>query len=169
MTTSVRIAWFKVYYPAAFYASYFTTKLSDFDGEVMVKGVEEITKRIKLINEKEDATKKEKDEVTVLQVALEMYARGLSFKRVDLKHSHFSKFKIYNGQILLPFQSLSGVGETVAKSISEEAKKGEFLSVEDLMKKTGATKAVIEALQEHGVLHGLAQSNQLSIMDMLDK
>ncbi|MCD1146985.1 PolC-type DNA polymerase III [Peptoniphilus sp. KCTC 25270] len=166
--TSVRIAWYKVYYPLAFYAAYFTTKLSDFNGAIMIKGLEGIQDRMKEIESLEkEPTKKEKDEYNVLQIALEMYSRGYEFAPIDLYESHYNRFKIYDDKVLLPFQSLQGVGEVVAKNLMEEAQKGEFLSVEDMVRRTSASKSVIEALEENGVLEKLPKNNQLSLMDII--
>ena len=39
---SYRVAYCKVYYPVEFYAAYFTTKVSDFDADVMLRGKQAI-------------------------------------------------------------------------------------------------------------------------------
>ena len=41
-----RIAYFKVHYPEAYYATYFTTKADDFDADLIVKGKEVINNKI---------------------------------------------------------------------------------------------------------------------------
>ena len=74
---SFRLAYCKVHYPEAFYATYFTTKAEDFDADLIVKGLPAIKARIQEIESLgNDATAKEKNMLTVLEVALEMYARG---------------------------------------------------------------------------------------------
>ena len=35
---AIRIAYFKVYYPKAYYATYFTVRADDFDADLVVKG-----------------------------------------------------------------------------------------------------------------------------------
>ena len=67
-----------------------------------------------------------------------------------------------DGKIRLPFASLSGVGESAAKSLQMARDEGEYISIDDLQIRSKVTKAVIETLEEAGVLKGLPQSNQIS-------
>ena len=60
---SFRMAWYKVYYPVEFYATYFSSTVANFDTEVILKGPDACIDRIKQINEMGDnATAKEKSE-----------------------------------------------------------------------------------------------------------
>lgn len=164
---SFRIAYFKVYYPEAFYATYFTIKAADFNGELIIQGKEAIKSRImELENLGNNITTKEKNLLTVLEVALEMYQRGLKFERVDLYKSHSNKFLIGENGILPPLMVLEGVGENAAKKIVEEREKGIFISIEDLVKRGKATKPVIEALTKHGCLQDMPESNQISLFSI---
>ncbi|MTI48033.1 PolC-type DNA polymerase III [Sporosalibacterium faouarense] len=164
---SFRIAYFKVHYPEAFYATYFTMKAVDFDAELITKGREAVSNKINELEEMgNNKTAKEKNLLTVLEVALEMYARGFNFKKVDLYESDSDKFLIKEDGILPPLKSLQGVGENAAKSIAEERINGKFLSIEDIQSRCKVTKTVIEALKEHGCLEGMSQSNQLSLFNI---
>ena len=95
-----------------------------------------------------------------------MYSRGLEFHKVDLHKSDSSIFKLEDGKLRPPLRSLQGVGENAAKYIVEARDMGEFLSIEDLKKKSKATKTVIEALLVHGCLEGLPEDNQLSLFSL---
>lgn len=161
---SFRIAYFKVHYPLAFYSTYFSIKVDDFDADLICKGKEGVVNKIDELRELGNgATQKEKDLLTVLEVAYEMYCRGFSFKKVDLYESNSDKFLIKDNCILPPFRALQGVGENAARKIAEERKNGEFLSVEDIRLRTKVTKTVIETLVNHGCLNNLPKSNQLSL------
>ena len=46
VTMAYRIAWFKVYYPWAFYAAHLTTKIDDFNWNVVKEGISGILSRI---------------------------------------------------------------------------------------------------------------------------
>ncbi len=164
---SYRIAYFKVYHPKAFYASYFTTKANDFDAQLILCGNEAVEKRI---NELEslgnDITAKERNLLSILEVVREMYARGFVFHNVDLYKSHSDRFLVDDEGILPPLKSLEGVGENAARKIMEEREISKFLSIEDLVERTKVTKTVIEALKEHGCLEELPESNQLSLFSI---
>ena len=114
----------------------------------------------------DEASKKEQDEGSLLRVALEMLARGYTFEPIHLGISHYDRFGIYEGKVIIPISSLPGIGKTIAKEIYDEYKKGPFLSVEDMIKRTGASKTVIEALTQHGALNGVPKDNQLSMLDL---
>jgi len=161
---SFRIAYFKVHYPLAFYSTYFTTKVDDFDADLICKGKKTVFNKISELNQRSnDLTQKEKDLLTVLEVAYEAYCRNINFLKVDLYKSDSDSFKIVNNCILPPFRALQGVGENAAKNIVAERNRERFISVEDIRLRTKVTKNVIETLQNHGCLEGLPQENQLSL------
>ena len=163
---AVRIAWFKVHRPLAFYATYFTVRADDFDVAVMTAGREAILKKIDEIEAKGNAASaKEKSFLTVLEVALEMVARGYRFLPIDLYKSHATHFLIDEEARGLrpPFAAIPGIGETAARNLYEAAQHGEFLSLEDLQSRARASRAVIDVLMELGCLDGLPETNQLSL------
>jgi DNA polymerase-3 subunit alpha (Gram-positive type) len=167
VTMSFKIAYFKVHFPLAFYATYFTTKVEDFDANLITKGESSILNQIKLLEEKgNDKTAKEKNLITVLEVAYEMYKRGYEFAKVDLYKSDHRKFLLSDNVILPPLMSLQGVGANAALSIKTEREKGEFISVEDMIKRAKVSKTVIEVLEKHGALKNLDRTNQISIFNV---
>lgn len=162
---SFRLAYCKVHYPEAFYATYFTTKAEDFDADLIVKGLGAIKSKIREIEELgNEATTKEKNMLTVLEVALEMYARGIKIIPVDIYKSDAKNFQVVGGKTLLPpMIALQGVGENAAINIQNERDNGEFISKEDLRKRTKISKTVIETLTNHGSLENMSDKNQLSL------
>lgn len=80
---AVRIAYFKVHYPLYFYATYFTVRADDFDLTSMVNGKEAVKATMKEVNDKGmEASTKEKNLLTVLEIANEMLARGFHFQKL---------------------------------------------------------------------------------------
>ncbi|WP_352417849.1 PolC-type DNA polymerase III [Proteiniborus sp.] len=164
---SFRIAYFKVHYPMAFYATYFTSKAIDFDAELVLKGKDAVKSKIhELESMGNNKTAKEKNLLIVLEVVLEMYARGLEFERVDLYKSDSDKFLVGKRGLIPPLKSLEGVGENAARSIVEERRKSDFISLEDLTNRCKISKTVLEALEVHGCLEGIPESNQLTIFNI---
>ena len=162
---SYRLAYCKVHYPEAFYATYFTTKAEDFDANLIVKGIDKIKERIDYIESLgNSATAKEKNTLTVLEVALEMYARKIKILPVDIYKSDAKKFKVVGEKTLLPpMIALEGMGENASINVQIEREKGEFISKEDLRKRTKVSKTVIQILTEHGALDNMSDENQLSL------
>lgn len=164
---SFRIAYFKVFYPEAFYATYFTTKAADFDADLIIRGLDHIKASIKDIEMKGfDATTKEKNLLTVLEVALEMYARGYKIDRVDLYKSDSDVFKLGDNGLLPPLKCLDGLGGNAAKNIVVEREKSKFISKEDLIKRAGVSRPTIEVLTNHGCLDDLPDSNQMNLFNL---
>ncbi len=163
---AVRIAYFKVHYPIYFYAAYFSIRARDFELETMVRGADALRTRMKEIHEKgNDAPPKEKNLLTVLHVALEMYERGYSFQRVDLYRSSASEFIVDGNTLIPPFDAVEGLGTNAAINIVNVREDGEFLSKEDLRERSKISKTVLEFLDQHGCLEGMAEQNQLSLFD----
>ncbi|KGR92041.1 DNA polymerase III PolC [Ureibacillus massiliensis 4400831 = CIP 108448 = CCUG 49529] len=161
---AVRIAWFKVHHPLVYYATYFTVRASDFDLIVMSQGSSMIRAKIEEIVAKGlDASKKEKDLQTVLEIALEMCERGMSIKKVDLYRSQASEWVIDGNSLIPPFDAIPGLGTNVAKAIVAARGDGEFLSKEDLQQRGRVSKTLIEYMDQLGCLEGLPDANQLSL------
>lgn len=164
VTMSFRIAYFKVHYPLAFYATFFSTKTGDFDAHLVAQGEHRVRSEIAAIEAKGiEATPKEANMVTILEVVLEAMARGVKFKRVDLYRSSDRHFLIDGDALLPPLASLEGVGASAAAGIVAAREEGEFKSIEDLRQRARITKAVIETLRQHGCLEGLPETNQLTL------
>ncbi|MCI8589526.1 MAG: PolC-type DNA polymerase III [Clostridiales bacterium] len=163
--SALRIGWYKVYKPMEFYAAFFTVAPGGFDASIVMQGKRHVFATIKEIEKKgNEATQKEKEMVSSLQLANECLARGISFLPVDLYKSDSHAFLPENGKIRLPFSSLSGLGESAADKIIEAREGGAFLSKEDLQHRTGITKAVIETLSQAGVLKDLSETNQITFV-----
>ena len=164
---SYRIAYYKVYYPAAFYATFFNTKLSDFVYSIIINGLESIQVALKSYGQRYDLTAREEGIRRVLEVAEEMYARDIKLEKADLYKSHASKFILSEreGYLLPPLSSVDNVSEAMAIDIVREREKGEFISVEDLNKRTSVNKNALESLKNFGMVDGLGEENQMSLFD----
>src|SRR5699024_10497623 len=160
---AVRIAYFKVHHPILFYAAYFSVRANDFEIDVMVRGSDALRTRINEIKAKgNDASPKEKNVQTVLEVALEMNERGFTFQKVDLYRSKAVDFIVEGDTLIPPFKTIEGLGINAAHNIVKAREQGEFLSKENLREKSNISKTVLEQLDAHGCLEGMEEENQLS-------
>nr|WP_281186674.1 PolC-type DNA polymerase III [Bacillus solimangrovi] len=161
---AVRIAYFKVHFPILYYAAYFTVRADDFDIEAMVRGTNAIRAVIDEINAKGlEASTKEKNLLTVLEISNEMCERGYSFQKIDLYKSSASDFIVEGDTLIPPFNSIPGLGTNAAINIVKARKDGEFLSKEDLQQRSKISKTVLEYLDNQGCLDGMPDANQLSL------
>ena len=164
---AVRIAYYKVYYPKAYYATYFTVRADEFDADIILDGEYAIKKRMDEINAMgNNATQKDKNLLTILELSYEMYKRGIRFLKADLYKSDPIKFIIEDDGIRIPLKALEGVGENAAKNIAYARSEGAFISKEDLKRRAKASGTVIDALTSHGCLIGIQETNQLSLFSM---
>lgn len=164
VTMAFRIAWFKIYYPEAFYATFFTVRADEFDADLITAGLAKCREAIAEINSKGNgATQKEKNLLTILELAVEMYCRKISLRKVDLWKSHATQFLITPEGLLPPFSSLQGLGKSAAANLAALRDSGLIKSVEDLQLRGKLSKTVVEVLTQHGCLKGIPEKNQLSL------
>ncbi len=161
-----RIAWFKVHHPLPFYAAYFyrRSQKDGFDATMMIHGKDIVSANIDAIDNNEEATAKEKDLLTTLEVVYEFYLRGFEFLPVDIYKSDAIKFIIQDGKLLPPFVSISGLGESAAVSIVEGRNNCQFLSIEEFSAACPkVSKTHIQMLKEAGAFGDLPDVNQVSL------
>ena len=159
-----RIAYFKVFYPKAYYTAFFSIRASDFDYEIMCHGKDKLDKTIQLYKQRgNDLSKKEKDTLKDMKIVQEMYARGIEFLPIDIYSVKAKHFQIINDKIMPSLSAIQGLGEKAAENIVEARKDGEFLSIEDFRQRTKVSKTVIEIMQKNRILTNLPESNQLSL------
>lgn len=161
---SFRIAYFKVYHPLAFYASFFTVRAEDFEAETMLKGHEAIRQRIKEIDKMgNEAPQKERKLLPILEVAAEMCARGFHFYPVDIYQSRAAKYLVKEKGLLLPFSALPNIGRSAAEGVEKAQKAGTFLSVEEFQARTHLNKTSMDVLRQYRCFEGLPESNQIQL------
>lgn len=164
VTMSVRLAYYKVYYPEAFYATYLSTKISNFDLETITKGPSAIKEKLSQLKASGfGLSNKEKLDIPIYEICLEMYARNCKLGKLGIYESQASKFTIIDNMIIPPFRTVPSLGENVANLLVSCRKDEEFLSIEDMIKKTKISKTSIDYLKNIGILDGLSESNQLSL------
>ena len=161
--SAIRVAWYKVHMPVAFYAAMFTVASVGLDAEIVMRGHRGVSNEIKRIEELgKEASQKEQASVAGLQLVREAYARGIKFLPINLKKSDQKAFLPENGAIRLPFSSLSGLGENAAQNIIDARNDEDFFSIEDLQIRAKLSGSVIEILRKNGVLDGLSDTDQIS-------
>ena len=161
-----RIAWFKVYHPLAFYAAYFyrRSQKGGFDAVLMTQGMESIKANIEAIETNENATDKDEDLLTTMEVVYEYYLRGFDFQPIDIYKSHATKFLVEDGKILPPFVAISGLGENAAWDLMRGREGKTFLSIEEVAAACPkVSKTHIQMLKDAGAFGSLPDTSQISL------
>ncbi len=168
LMSAVRLMWFKIHYPLAFYATYFTVRGEDIDYEAAVGGTKvakyRLSKAVELA--KLEKTAKNEGAVTSLQIVYELLLRGYEFLPIELGKSRATSYCIEDGKIRLPFLSMKGVGDKAADDLERATLEGQkYLSQDDLQRVAGVSTTVMDTLAEMGALGSMPKSNQMSLFE----
>ena len=118
---------------------------------------------IEAIENNENATDKDEDLLTTLEVAYEYYLRGFEFLPIDLYKSEAIRFSIEDGKLRPPFVAISGLGESAAWDLVEGRKGKKFLSIEEVAAACPkVSKTHMQMLKDAGAFGGLPDTSQVS-------
>ena len=163
-----RIAYCKINYPLAYYASFFSIRASAFSYEIMCQGQKHLESVMKDYKQRSDSlSKKEQDTLKDMKIVQEMYARGFDFTPIDIFAAHSRNFQIVDGKLMPSLNSIDGLGEKAADAIVEAAKDGPFLSKDDFRQRTKVSKSIIDLMDSLNLLGNLPESNQISLFDFV--
>ncbi len=167
-----RIAYYKINYPLAYYAAYFSIRASAFSYETMCRGRDVLREEIEKYR-KMDAdpnftmTSKHENTLKDLKIAEEMYARGFEFMSIDIFRAGAHQCRIIDGKIMPKLDCIDGLGDKAADQVADAAKDGPFLSLDDFQERTHVSRTAVDHMAELGLLDGLPKSNQLSLFDIV--
>ena len=164
---SIRMAWFKVNHPEAFYAAWFTSKVDNFDADIIRLGIPAVEAKMDEIEKLGNtATAKQKEQLTVYEVMYEALSRGYEFAEPVLGTAEACRFSVVDGKIMLPFNAVNGIGNTAAESLTAAFAERPFGTLDDVRARTKLTGTNIDDLRKHGLFAGLPESAQISIFDL---
>ncbi|SJZ54008.1 PolC-type DNA polymerase III [Mycoplasmopsis verecunda] len=163
-----RIAWFKLYYPLEYYATFFTTRVEEFDIQTLKDdyGAIKINKKIKEIEFSKDKKVKDENLMQTLEIARELYARGFNISNIDLKRSLATEWVVdkEHKTLIPPFSAIGGLGEAVANKIVEGRNEQQYMSKEDFKKRSGINITLYKYLNDElGILDYLNETNQMKL------
>ena len=169
VTMGLRVAWYKVYRPAAYYAAYFSIRGDGFDAAKMLLSNQTLRSRIEeFANREEKMSIKDKQEENALHMVLEMQERGIRMLPVDLYKSHANRFLPEEGGLRCPFTAINGLGEAAIQGILDTRDpERPYISIEDLQARAHVGTSVIEMLRLQGALEGLPATSQVDLFSLL--
>ena len=160
-----RVAWYKVYYPVAYYAAFFSIRASAFSYEIMCRGPERLKAALEELSKmpKDQQTKKDQDTIRDGRIAQEMYARGIEFVPIDIYTAKARDCIVIDDRhIMPPISSVEGLGDKACEQVEEAAKHGPFTSLDRFRDLAKVSKTSVEKMVELGILEGLPESDQLT-------
>ena len=160
---SFRVAYYKVHYPLAFYAVYFTVRADKFDIEQCLGGAERVLGNLEELKAKDKLETKDEEQIVILEMVYEMNLRGIELLPIDIYKSKATHFTVEDGKLRPPFNAIAGLGDNAALLIEKGAEGGRFISREEFVKRTRANSAVMEKLDALGCLNDLPDSDQVSM------
>lgn len=161
--SAIRLGWYKVHMPIAFYCAMFTVASDGFDASVALKRPSDIMNVIKDIEGRgREASQKEQSSIPVFQLVNEAKVRGIEFLPVNIEKSDSRVFKPEGNKIRMPFSAVAGIGENAAQNIVDARETAPFMSVEDLQTRAKLTKTVVEVMRQNKILDDLSETDQLS-------
>jgi len=163
-----RIAWYKIFYPLAYYAAFFSIRASAFNYELMCMGKDKLTEHMTAIKSRiaaNESTPKDEDYLKYMYNVLEMYSRGFEFMPIDLYRAKATRFQIIDGKLMPPFATIDKLGDVAAYQLEEAAAQGPFLSREDLKIRARLSSSLTDSLYQLGILGDIPASSQMTISD----
>ena len=164
---ALRIAWFKVHEPLAYYCAYYTIRAKAFDYEMMAQGQQHLLECMQEYRSRDKLTAAEEAQLDDALVVREMYARGIEFTPIRLGTAHGRAFQIVDGKIMPSYTSIHGMGANAADALEEACKGGPFVSQQDIRERAKVSQTILEKMSELGLLGDLPESNQFSIFDLM--
>ena len=126
-------------------------------------GLDAVLANIDAIDSNEDASAKDEDLLTTMEVVYEFYLRGFEFAPISIYESHATKFLIKDGKILPPFVAISGLGESAAWDLMNGREGKTFLSIEEVsLACPKVSKTHMQMLKEAGAFGDLPDTSQVS-------
>lgn len=165
---AMRVAWFKVHRPLAYYAAYFSIRATSFNYELMCLGKERLEYYMADYNKRSDSlSDKEKSTLEDMKIVQEMYARGYTFEKLDIYRAKATRFQIIDDKLMPSFSTIDGLGGKAAELIEAEAAKERFLSREDFKNRCKVSANTVEAMGDLGLLGDMPHTNQMSLLDFM--
>ncbi len=167
--SSLRVAWFKVHHPEAYYCAFFTVRADDFDSKLMCQPPAAVTaSRASMGKNFRELNDREQKIYYILELVEEMQLRGIDFLPIDIMGSAAVRFQIEGqGRIRPPLNAVPGISTAIAESIVAARRDGPFSTREDLRRRAGIGQSAIDALAATGCLDELPLSAQLDLFSML--
>lgn len=168
--SALRIAWFKVYYPEAYYSAYFTVRADEFDSDILcvdANTLQNNKRSLRLAFSQNDGKEKDKNLYYIAEIVEEMNLRGIKFLPIDIYDSDPVNFLPEGkGFVRPPLNALPSISSAIAMSIAAERDKGLFKNQSELMQRAKIGETALGVLRDHNCLRDMPTSAQLDLFSL---
>ncbi|MFP7699459.1 PolC-type DNA polymerase III [Candidatus Phytoplasma pyri] len=147
---SIKIAYFKVYYPILFYYGYFSLKIKQFNYELIIGPINKLEQEINRLkkNQVKQLTNLEVESLLTLELVLEFKNQNLKLKPINWNYSQINDFSIIDEKtLLIPMIALNGLGIEKANLIIQQRQQQLFTDKNDFIKRTKINQKLISQLE----------------------
>ena len=185
---ALRIAWFKLYKPLYYYSGYFSKRVDAFDVQTLAGGYDAILTKVNELSRfgnakssnnedevqesfggEESGAKKNEKLLVGLQVALEMVARGYTFKNVHVNKSHATNFVIEGNSLRIPFVAIDSFGANTANQLIQNRGDVPFTSIKDATRRGHISNSLADKLYQLGAFDGLPKEDEVGLFKFLNE
>lgn len=160
----LRMIWYKIYYPAAFYAAVLTVDAADFDYTILSEGKKRVELELKRFYKEWGPEPKfdywngegwAEDQLNIMELAMECYKKGISFLPSDINISDPYRFVPEEDKIRLPFNCPEKIDGDGVDAILKERDIIPFGSLQDFIERTKLSERNLEELRKNNSLRAL--------------
>lgn len=166
VTMGWRVGYYKVYYPLAYYAAYFSIRAKKFSYELMCNGLNVLRQNMNFIQSLPHPSDAEEKSLDDMKLVEEFYVRGFEFMPIDLKLVNATKFQVIDNKLMPSLTSIDGIAETAARNLVEGCKDNNFGSQAEMKRICKVGDSVIDKLVSLGIIKNLPKTDQLSLFDV---
>lgn len=167
---ALRVAYFKVYYPLEYYATFFTLRCDAYDISSMCNGIDRVYNKLEELKNllaTHELKEKDKNIIDTLEVVLELYERGYKIENISIEKSDATNFLIdkENNALIPPFKVLDGMGDSNCIELIKARNEKPFTSKDDLLKRGHISEKILKYLERIHALDELNETDQISLFD----
>ncbi len=166
--SSLRVAWFKVNYPEAYYCAFFTVRADEFDATTMCSSFGEVCSAHRTMQGKGRLDPRGQKVYYILELVEEMMQRKIKFLPITLEDSLASDFySPAKGEIRPPLSAIPGVSKAQAELIVKAREESPLKTREDLTARANVGPALMEVLAANGCLGDMPESSQMNLFELM--
>ena len=173
----LRMIWYKIYYPAAFFAAVLTVDATDFDYNILAEGKKRVELELKRCYQEwcyepefdyRNGERWTEDQINIMELAMECYEKGISFLPGNINISDPYRFLPKEDKIRLPFNCPKIIDGDGVNAILKERDILPFSTLQDFIERTNLSERNLEELRKNNLLRALDGSPKRNFVKLCE-